>query len=482
MARALRILMAAAESVPFAKTGGLADVIGSLPQSLRHLTEALRLDVRVALPRYRAMEAPARDLGVLRVPFDGINQLAVAQQAERAAPAATPTYFIDAPQYFDRPQLYGYPDDILRFGFFCRAILEMLPLLDWQPDIIHCHDWHAGLLPVYARTAFAPGTPQGRVKTIYSIHNMVYQGCADTSFLPRLGLDWSLYNLHQLEFYGQINPMKGGLVFSDALTTVSPTYAREIQQPEYGAKLDGVLRERRDDLRGIINGLDYALWNPRDDPYLEHHFGPHDLAGKRECKLDLLRRVGLPASDAQKPLIGMVSRLSSQKGCDLLADALAPLLALGCRLVVLGAGDAYYTRLFQILGHRSPEVVFALNSYDEALAHQIYAGSDLFLMPSRYEPCGLSQMISLAYGTIPVVRETGGLADTVREFDGKNGNGFVFRPYRAEALLEAVARALRCYRSPAWKTLMENAFACDFSWDNSAREYSRLYQSVREKK
>lgn len=461
----LRVLMVASEGVPFAKTGGLADVVGSLPQALRQLNEN-DLDVRVVLPRYRSVNAPARDLGVLRVPFDGINQLAVLQQAEYSVP----TYFIDAPQYFDRAQFYGYPDDILRFGFFCRAALQMLEHLDWRPDIIHCHDWHTGLLPVYAR--------RSAFKTVYSIHNLVYQGSADASFLPRLGLDWSLYNLHELEFYGQLNPMKGGLVFADALTTVSPTYAAEIQTPEYGAKLEGVLRARRSDLHGIINGLDYAAWNPRDDPYLAHHFGPDNLGGKKKCKLDLLARVGLPLDDADKPLIGMVSRLSSQKGCDLLADALAPLLALGCRLVVLGAGDAYYTRLFKVLGQRSPDAAFVLDSYDEALAHQIYAGSDFFLMPSRYEPCGLSQMISLAYGTVPIVRETGGLADTVGEFDGTAGNGFVFKPYRAAALIEAVERALACYHSPQWNQLRENAFRCDFSWDRSAREYSALYRKL----
>ena len=467
MSRTIRVLMAASEAVPFAKTGGLADVIGSLPQALENLGD---LDVRVVLPRYQTIDAPARDLGVLRVPFDDARQLAVLQEYCSAGQYSVPTYFIDAPQYFDRAQLYGYPDDILRFGFLCRAALEIPKLLDWQPDIIHCHDWHTGLLPVYARhSAF---------KTIYSIHNLVYQGCADASFLPRLGLDWSLYNLQELEFYGQINPMKGGLVFADALTTVSPTYAREIQTAEQGAKLEGVLRARRDDLSGILNGLNYAAWNPRGDPYLTHHFGPNDWEGKKNCKLDLLRRVGLPLEDADKPLIGMVSRLSSQKGCDLLADALAPLLALGCRLVVLGAGDAYYMRLFQILGHRSPEAAFVLDAYDEKLAHQIYAGSDFFLMPSHYEPCGLSQMISLAYGTIPIVRETGGLADTVTEFDGENGNGFVFKPYRADALLSAVERALDCYSSPQWSKLRQNAFAADFSWHSPAEQYSRLYEKL----
>jgi len=279
-----------------------------------------------------------------------------------------------------------------------------------------------------------------------------------------------------------LNLLKGGLVFADALTTVSPNYAREIQTTEFGAGLEGVLQERVDALHGILNGIDYGAWNPKTDSYLPQPYGPDDITGKSACKLALLRRLGLPEAGWQdKPVIGMVSRLSAQKGFDLVEGALPHLVALGCTLVLLGSGDAVYTRLFESLEEHFPEAFVArLGHYDEELAHQIYAGSDMFLMPSHYEPCGLSQIISLAYGTIPIVRATGGLADTVHEFDSetRSGNGFVFHDYSVPALLEAVKRALHCYHSAAWPHLMQNAFACDFSWDASARAYSELYQSV----
>ncbi|HVF09163.1 MAG TPA: glycogen synthase GlgA [Abditibacteriaceae bacterium] len=492
MARPLQVLMVASEAVPYVKTGGLADVIGSLP----HALVAQGIDVRVVLPHYAGIDN--RDfnphvLGTIHATVDGVSQAAkIRQTTSPASPGtaaqstavqstAVPVYLIDAPHYFHRPQPYGYEDDVLRFGFFSRACLEMWPVLDWQPDIIHCHDWHTGLVPVFLSTGDFGDRLTG-IKTIFSIHNLVYQGLSDASYLPRLGLDATLFNHHQLEFYGRLNLLKAGLVFADVLTTVSPNYAREIQTPEFGAGLEGVLQERAGVLHGILNGIDYGVWHPCHDGYLPQRFGPDDLSGKSVCKRSLLRRMGLSEKDWEtRPVIGMVSRLSAQKGFDLVEGALSHLIALGCHVVLLGSGDASYMQLFQGLNARCAGAFRAeLGRYDEELAHQIYAGSDMFLMPSHYEPCGLSQMISLAYGTIPIVRATGGLADSVMEFGPATGcgNGFVFHDYSVPALLEAMKRALHCYRSDDWPRVMQNAFTCDFSWDASACAYAQLYRDI----
>ena len=474
----MKVLFVASEALPFCKTGGLADVAGSLPQALG----TCDIDARLILPRYDALKTgnlEIQTLGSLSIPFDGVLQRATLQRAFSPEKPEQSTYFIDAPQYFARPNLYGYEDDLLRFGFFCRAVLEALPIItardNWRPDILHCHDWHTGLLAAYKSTLSSDLSPD--FKTIFTIHNLVYQGLTDKSFLPRLGFDWSLFNYHQLEFFGKINALKSGLVFSDAITTVSPTYAREIQTHEQGAGLDGVLAEHAHQLSGIINGIDYREWNPQSDSYLAANFSLEDLAGKAICKADLQKQVGLPV-DGSTPIVGIVSRLSSQKGFDLIASGMEKLLASHCQLVVLGAGDEYYMKLFEKLGARfKGRATFELGAYNEALAHKIYAGSDLFLMPSQYEPCGLSQMISLAYGTIPIVRATGGLADTIQQFDAQTetGNGFVFREYNTAAMLDSIQKAIKCFHSPHWPRLIQNAFQCDFSWDASAREYSELY-------
>lgn len=487
----MKVLFVASEAVPLVKTGGLADVIGSLPEAVAHLD----VDARVVMPRYATIEAThlsIENIGVLSHilppgPDETAPSTATLQRTYvHSGSASTPVYLIDAPQYFHRSELYGYDDDILRFGFFSRACLTALPLIaaadGWQPDIIHCHDWHTGLLPAFLRTAPEYSGSLSEVKTIFTIHNLVYQGLADKQWLPQLGLDWSLFNYHQLEFHDKLNPLKAGLVFSDAITTVSEGYAEEIQTPQYGAGLEGVLQERAHVLHGIINGIDYSQWNPRTDAHIAANFDVDNFDGKMVCKRDLLKAVGLPADQARStPVIGIVSRLSAQKGFDLVASALEQLLALGFTLIVLGAGDEYYMRLFEGLGKRFRQnSAFVLGQRNEELAHKIYAGSDVFLMPSHYEPCGLSQMISLAYGTIPIVRATGGLADTVHEFNAASGqgNGFVFQKYNTLALMEAVQRAINCYHSPDWPQLVRNAFACDFSWDVSARRYAALYRTV----
>jgi len=488
----LKVLFVASEAVPLVKTGGLADVIGSLPEAIARCG----VDARVMLPRYATLEAThlaIESIGTLSadlLPGITLDAPATLQRAYvHNGDTSTVFYLIDAPQFFNRPELYGYDDDILRFGYFNRACLAALPLIEasdgWRPDIIHGHDWHTGLLPAFLRTVPELAETARTTKTIFTIHNLAYQGLADKQWVQRLGLDWSLFNYHQLEYYDRLNPLKSGLVFSDAITTVSEGYAEEIQTPEYGAGLEGVLQEHAHVLYGIVNGIDYTQWTPRHDPALAANYEAGNPNGKADCKHDLLKAVELTTnSDDDQPVIGIVSRLSSQKGFDLVAAAMEPLLDLGCKLVVLGAGDDYYMRLFEELGRKFPQrTAFVLGQRNEVLAHKIYAGSDLFLMPSHYEPCGLSQMISLAYGTIPIVRETGGLADTVHEFDASSGlgNGFVFKKYNTVALIDAVRRAVSCYHSPAWPQLMSNAFACDFSWDVSALRYAELYRSVTEK-
>lgn len=475
----MQVLFAAAEAVPFCKTGGLADVAGSLPAALA----AHAVDARVIVPHYRNTDSTGYTLEAiadLSLPFDGRLQYATLLRATQNSALKTQHYLLDAPQYFDRARLYGYDDDILRFGFFCRATLRALHALDekenFKPQILHCHDWHTGLLPAYAKSL---GMARG-AKIVFTIHNLVYQGLADFSTLERLGLPEFLFNHHQLEFYGKVNPLKAGLVFSDAITTVSPTYAREIQTPQHGAGLEGVLAEHAHQLHGIINGIDYGEWNPATDKYLAAPFEAANWENKKLCKADLQQTVGLPRLPGT-PLIGVVSRLSSQKGFDLVLTALEHILAQGCQLVLLGDGDDYYKTQFHKLGLRYPtQTAFVMGGHNEPLAHQIYAGSDLFLMPSQYEPCGLSQMISLAYGTIPIVRSTGGLADTIHQFDSSThtGNGFVFHEYNTAAMLGAIRRAIECYHSPHWPQLVQNAFACDFSWDVSARDYTQLYRQL----
>ncbi|HEX8834408.1 MAG TPA: glycogen synthase, partial [Abditibacteriaceae bacterium] len=370
-------------------------------------------------------------------------------------------------------------------GYFCRAAIEMLRLpnlLKWQPDIVHCHDWHCGLLPAYLKTVYADDAALQSLKTVFTIHNLAYQGLAPKENLPLLGFDWSLFNSRQLEYYDQINPMKAGLVFADEITTVSVQYAREVQTPEYGEGLEGVLHERKAALHGIVNGIDYSQWSPLHDTYLCTNYSATKPANKAKCKRELLRRIGLATTSRKRiPVVGMVSRLSSQKGFDLVAEALESMLEMGCLFVLLGTGDEKYVRLFENLGQQFPQSTsINLGSYNEELAHHIYAGSDFFLMPSLYEPCGLGQMIALAYGTVPIVRATGGLADSVHEWNPQtgSGNGFVFEKFSADAMLDAVRRAISAYHSKEWPALVQNTFACDFSWDVSAERYQDLYASL----
>ncbi len=478
----LRILFVASEVEPFAKTGGLADVAGALPRVLA----ALGHDVRIFMPKYRGVERAAGTLEVavprLEVPIrEGPVEGAVLEG--RLGPV--PVYFLAQDHYYDRPSLYGtsegdYWDNCERFVFFCRAALAALPLLQWTPQVIHAHDWQTGLIPVYLETLCRDDAFYREIATVFTIHNLAYQGLFWHYDLPLTGLGWDLFTPAGIEFYGKLSFLKGGLVFADLLTTVSPTYAREIQTPEHGWGLDGVLRERAADLVGILNGLDYAAWNPATDPELPRRFGPGDLAGKAECRAALRAEMGL-APAAPGPLVGAVSRLAEQKGLDLAAQAVPALVEAGGQFVLLGSGEERYERQFAELARAYPGAVAVKLGFDAGLARRIYGGADGFLMPSRYEPCGLGQLIALRYGTIPIVRRTGGLADTVRPWDPATGTGtgFLFDPPTADACRDALRRALAAWADPAaWRRLVENAMAENFSWEASADKYVTVYRKA----
>ena len=476
----LRVLFCASEVVPFAKTGGLADVAGALPKSLA----ALGHDVRLLLPRYGVIDNkkfPSRKVRSIAVPL-GRKSVSVTVTSSDAIPGV-PTYLIDSPKHFSRGNLYGEPDDGERFALFCRAALELVRQHDWQPEVIHGNDWQTGLIPVYLRTVYAEDQRLAGVATLHTIHNLAYQGVFEPSVLEAAGLDAGLYTVDNLEFYGQVNFLKGALIFADLLSTVSQTYSREIQTSELGERLEGVLAKRTDDLFGVLNGLDYEEWNPATDPHIAAQYDLSGVARKAESKAALQQRLGLPQRP-EVPLFGLVSRLASQKGLDIFCDVLPHLLGLDAQAAVLGTGEPYYHHLISDLAARYPNKMAAVLDFDNALAHQIYAGCDFFLMPSRYEPCGLGQMISLRYGTIPIVRRTGGLADTITDFDAHTGegNGFSFKQYSAVALMGAISRALLTMQiRPAWSRLVRNAMSCDFSWDRSANEYVDLYRRAIER-
>jgi starch synthase len=478
----LRILFVASEVEPFAKTGGLADVVGALPRALA----ALGHDVRILMPKYRGVERHAGPLDPLltriEVPI-GDRRVEGALLAARPV-SSVPVYFVAQDGYYDRPSLYttpegDYPDNCERFVFFCRAALAALPGIEWTPQVIHIHDWQTGLIAAYLETLYRDEAAYRDIATVFTIHNLAYQGLFWHYDLPLTGLGWDLFTPAGVEFYGKVSFMKAGLVFAHLLTTVSPTYAREIQTAAYGEGLDGVLRERSQDLVGILNGIDTAAWDPLADDSLPKRYGAGDPEGKAACKAGLRQELGLDTARPGAPVVGMVSRLVEQKGIDLAVAAVPSILAAGGQLVVLGSGDERYERELTVLQAQHRGAVAVSLGFDAGLARRIYAGSDLFLMPSRYEPCGLGQMIALRYGTIPIVRRTGGLADTITEGDGGAGpgTGFVFEPETPEACRAAVARALAAYGDPAlWRRLADNAMAEDFSWEASAHRYVSCYK------
>lgn len=489
MAERLRVLFVSAEVAPFARTGGLGDVNGALPAVLA----AQGHDVRVIMPLYQTIRDHGwpltETLTDLQVPLVFGARVARVWQTPLNGEAGTeteaPVYFIEQDEYFARPGLYGtetgdYPDNAFRFTFFCRAALALTERLQWFPHIFHCHDWHTGLVPAYLR--YLPGL-DSRISTansVFTIHNLAYQGWFPAWAFGISGLPPFLFQPGGMEFLGGVNFIKTGIVYADHVTAVSPTYAAEICTPELGFGLDGVLRQRRDTLVGILNGVDYQAWNPETDSALKAPYSATDLSGKDTCKIELLREYGLP-EELEVPLMGMISRLVAQKGVDLVVAALERLLTMNLRLVILGAGEPQYEQQLTAFARRYPERLGVRLAFDEPLSHRVQAGSDCFLMPSRYEPCGLTQLYSLRYGTIPIVRATGGLRDTVQPFDPVTGvgTGFVFTDPSAEALLEAVRAAGEVFADKQkWRQLQRNAMAQDFSWDRSAAQYVELYRQV----
>ncbi|MHB9024331.1 MAG: glycogen synthase GlgA [Armatimonadota bacterium] len=479
MSTGLKVLFASAEVVPFAKTGGLADVAGALPKTLADMGH----DVRIVMPRYSSIDASKYGLREVLAPFDmphGQETIPMAVDACDAIEGVT-TYFLRNDYLYKRDSLYGQADDDHRFVAYCRGMLEMCERLGWIPDVIHCNDWHTGLVPVYLKTIFAD-RGFGNAGTLYTIHNLAYQGSFSKDVMELAGLPWELFTWDRLAFWDQFNFMKAALIYADKINTVSETYAQEIQTPEFGAGLEGVLEFRRDDVSGIINGIDYDVWNPETDKLLPANFSAVDLRGKAACKAELQRKMKLPVEE-NVPVLGLISRLSAQKGLDLLEDTLPNLLKeMPMQVVVLGTGDAHYEEMISHIAKKHKKQVAVALKFDNALAHLIYAGSDAFLMPSHYEPCGLGQLISLAYGTAPIVRATGGLADTVSDFKGlrSKGNGFVFHDYTPDALCDAVLRAIQCYhnRPDCWERVVQNAFAGRFSWESSAKKYVKLYKDA----
>lgn len=478
----MHIVFAASEAVPFAKTGGLADVIGALPRALA----AAGHDVTVYLPHYREtrLTTAATALRSLTIPFD--DEYRFCSVVDGGKHRGVQFYFIDYPPFFDRDSLYGppsgdYPDNAERFALFGRAVLEASKVLR-LPDVLHCHDWQTALIPVLLRSNYVMDPSFQHVPVVFTIHNVGYQGLFEPDVLPLLGLPWELFTINRMEFYGKVNFLKGGIVFADLVSTVSRRYSQEIQTMEYGFGLEGVLRQRASTVTGILNGVDYSEWDPATDPHLAAHYTPSDLAGKRACKADLLEAFGLPATDLDRPLVGIVSRFAAQKGFDLISHAADRLAREPLALVVLGSGDKQYEELFRRLMQQFPQKVSLRTGYDNPLAHKIEAGADMFLMPSRYEPCGLNQIYSLKYGTVPIVRATGGLDDTIEPWVGATarGTGFKFSDYSGDALLAAVQQALTAFADqPAWTRLMRNGMAKDFSWDHAAREYVKLYERAR---
>ncbi|MGA2571622.1 MAG: glycogen synthase GlgA [Terracidiphilus sp.] len=480
----MHIAFAASECTPFAKTGGLADVVGALPRELVKLGH----EVSVYLPFYTRVRGhiegePVYALRSLTIPFRYYNRFAgIVDGGKRDG---VQFYFVDCPELFDRKELYGpggadYPDNAERFGLFCRAVIEAAKQLG-VPNVFHVHDWEAALIPVYLRTVYAADPVLRGAAAVLTIHNAAYQGKFPPQTTEDLLFPWDIFTMDRVEHFDRFNFLKGGLVYSDLLTTVSRRYAQEIQRPEFGELLDTVLRRRAADLRGILNGVDYALWNPTTDGNLAAHYKPADLSGKRACRADLLHAFGLEKIPDTLPVIGIVSRLATQKGFDIVAQIAEDIAARDLVVVALGSGDSYYEHLFRDWAFRHADHVAVRIGYDDALSHKIEAGSDMFLMPSRYEPCGLNQIYSLKYGTVPIVRATGGLDDTIEEWDPKKrtGTGFKFEGVDPGALLAEIDRALEAFRdNKSWTRLMRNGMAQDYSWSGPAKEYVQVYDEA----
>lgn len=480
----MKILFVASEAVPFVKTGGLADVVGALAPVLAREGH----DVRAVIPQFSAI--PREWLGQMSHVCDFEVQLGWRRQycgVESLVKDGVTWYFIDNKFYFGRPYIYGMGgDEYERFGFFCRSVLNMLPLINFQPEVIHAHDWQSGMVPALLKIQYAHLPFYSGIKTLFTIHNLQYQGIFGIREVQDvLGLGDSLWTNDKLECYGCANFMKAALVYSDIITTVSPSYAEEIQTAYYGERLDGLLRQRKEDLFGVLNGIDIEEYNPQTDSHIAASFSPEDLSGKAVCKKELQQNLGLKPEPGT-PVIGMVGRLSNQKGLDLVDYVITDMMRQDVQLIVLGMGEGRYFSLFSWAEGEYKERIAARFTMDHTLAHQIYAGADLFLMPSQFEPCGLSQMIAMRYGTLPIVRETGGLRDTVLSYNEVTGegNGFSFFNYNAHDMLHTIERAVSFYRNKpeVWHLLQERGMKGDYSWKHSAQEYMRLYRRLFEAK
>ena len=465
----MNILFVSSEVFPFAKTGGLADVAGALPDALTKNGHACS----VILPLYKCVRdngfspevfKEEKDFNLLFLKHGNVN-----------------IYFIEKDEYYNRDHLYGtpegdYPDNALRFGFFARSVVASIPHIG-KFDILHCNDWQSALIPLYIRLFHKKDTTFDKSKIIFTIHNMAYQGLFGKEFMASLGLSPGLFTPDRLEFWGRLNFMKAGIIYSDAITTVSKGYAREILTEGFGCGLDGLLRTRERDLYGIVNGVDYSVWNPATDKFIARQYSGENLQGKTECKKDVLKEFGIKY-DSDRPLIGMITRLAEQKGIDIVADSMEEMLGLGIDFVLLGFGDEKYNNIFRNLVKKYNGHVGAKIDFDNVLAHKIEAESDMFLMPSRYEPCGLNQLYSFKYATVPVVRAVGGLDDTVEDFNpaAKTGTGFKFKDANRESLLAAVKNAVSIFKDEVvWNALQQNCLSCDYSWFSSAKKYEDLY-------
>ncbi|HYH00637.1 MAG TPA: glycogen synthase GlgA [Terriglobales bacterium] len=476
----MHIVFAASECVPYSKTGGLADVVGALPHALAQLGH----EVSVYLPRYKQSRLPQQTATVLRsvtVPFDDTYRFCSVLDAGKHS--GVQFYFIDYPPFFDRDALYGtplgdYPDNAERYALYCRAVLEASKILG-VPNVFHCHDWQSALVPILLRSVYESDPAFVRVPAVFTIHNIGYQGLFPPDTLPLLMLPWDLFTMTKLEFFGKVNFLKGALVFSDFVTTVSKRYSQEIQTAEYGFGLEGVLKSRAATVTGILNGVDYDEWSPESDKFIAANYSVADLSGKAVNKKDLLATFGAENVDPRLPVVGIVSRFAAQKGFDLISLVMDRLAREELVICALGTGDKEYEDMFRRLSKQFPGKILVKVAYDNVIAHKIEAGADMFLMPSRYEPCGLNQIYSLRYGTVPVVRATGGLDDTIENWDPKTGKGtgFKFSEYSGEALYNTVRAALNAFKDQqAWRKIMLNGMAKDYSWGTSAREYVKVYE------
>ena len=478
----MHIAFAASECIPFSKTGGLADVMGALPPALAYLGH----NVTVYVPRYRTtkLENPRKAISSITVPFD--DRYRFCSVLDGGVRSGVQFYFIDYPPFFDREALYGTPlgdyhDNAERFALFCRAVLEASKILG-TPDLFHCHDWQTALIPILIKTLYKEDPAFAQTPCLFTIHNLGYQGLFPPEVLPLLTLPWDLFTMAKLEFYGKVNFLKGAIEAADFITTVSRKYAQEIQTAEYGFGLEGVLRARAATLTGILNGVDYTEWNPATDKMIAANYSADDLSGKAKCKRDLLNEFGL-AHDTQLPVIGIVSRFAGQKGFDLIQYVADRMAQEELNVIALGTGDREYEDMFRRLHKQYPQKFAVKIEFNNRLAHKIEAGADMFLMPSKYEPAGLNQLYSLKYGTVPIVRATGGLDDTIEQYDpatGK-GTGFKFKEYSGEALLDTVKAAVLAYRdTQRWEKLMHNGMVQDYSWTAAAKEYVKVYDRVKQ--